>query len=293
MSFNDLMAAYAEKINLYLDKCVPDSDRNIEKAMRYSVAAGGKRIRPILTLASCEMLGADSNRAIGFACALELIHTYSLIYDDLPCMDNDVLRRGKPTNHVVFGEDIALMAGMGLYARAFEVVLSEENAVKLSDAQRVAGMRVLADASGLNGIVLGQVLDIDNVAGKNIGIEDLNRIHNLKTSAMLEAAVKLGCIAAQATDTQTSALVQYAKAIGLAFQIRDDILDVIGTSENMGKSIGKDKESKKITFVDLLGLSAAQEKVAELTVQAKQALSSFENNTFLSQMADFLCGRTC
>ena len=207
-------------------------------------------------------------------------------------MDNDTLRRGKPTNHVVFGEDIALMAGMGLYARAFETASDTQQEFGLTDRQVLDGIKVLASASGTNGIVSGQVLDIGNVADNpKVDLDYLMRIHRLKTSAMLEAAVELGAIAANATVQQSESLCQYAKAIGLAFQIRDDILDVIGDQQHMGKSVGKDKLAKKITFVDLLGIERAQNEVERLTKEAKESLSVFANREFLSTFADVLCGR--
>lgn len=291
-AFENQMSNYTDMINSALDIKVPESEISIEKSMRYSVMAGGKRIRPILTLAVCDLFGTDCRHALSFACAIELIHTYSLIYDDLPCMDNDILRRGKPTNHITFGEDIALMAGMGLYARAFETVLSSYKNDNLSSEQCIAGMKVLADASGLNGIVLGQVLDSQNTNGKDMTLDDLYQIHQLKTSAMLEAAAVLGAIVADISDKDLEKIKQYAKLIGLAFQIKDDILDVTGTIEDMGKSIGKDGLSQKVTFVDLLGLKASQEKVVKLTKQAKQCLSKFQNNSFLCTLADYLCNRT-
>lgn len=290
--FKQQLHDYQCLINDFLERCFPEFDEVLEQSMRYSIMAGGKRIRPVLSVSVCEMLGSDPKKALGLAGALEMIHTYSLIYDDLPCMDNDTLRRGKPTNHVVFGEDIALMAGMGLYARAFETVSDTQQEFGLTDRQVLDGIKVLASASGTNGIVSGQVLDIGNVEDNpKVDLDYLMRIHRLKTSAMLEAAVELGAIAANATVQQSESLCQYAKAIGLAFQIRDDILDVIGDQQHMGKSVGKDKLAKKITFVDLLGIERAQNEVERLTKEAKESLSVFANREFLSTFADVLCGR--
>ena len=259
--------------------------------MRYSVMAGGKRIRPILALECCRLCCGDWKKATAFACAVEIIHSYSLIYDDLPCMDNDTMRRGKPTSHVVYGEDIALMAGMGLYCRAFEIVTESYKDYGLSDKQLIEGIRSLLGASGMNGIVLGQVLDIDNVGGKHTDLDYIRRIHDYKTSAMLEASAEVGAICGGATEKQRDALLEYAKHIGLAFQIRDDILDVTGTDGDMGKTLGKDKESGKTTFVDIFGVGGAQRKVVELTEQAKAAVSCFYDSGFLLSLADYLCGR--
>lgn len=259
--------------------------------MNYSVMAGGKRIRPVLALECCRLCCGDYKKATAFACALEIIHSYSLIYDDLPCMDNDTMRRGKPTNHVVFGEDIALMAGMGLYCRAFEIVTDTYKEFGLTETQLIDGIKALLKASGMNGIVLGQVLDIDNVAGKHTDLDYIQRVHDYKTSAMLEASSEVGAICGGATEKQRAALLEYSKNIGLAFQIRDDILDVTGTDGNMGKTLGKDRESGKTTFVDIFGVGGAQRKVVELTERAKSAISCFYDGGFLISFADYLCGR--
>lgn len=277
---------YIEKVNAELENCLPIDGERLTEAMRYSIFAGGKRIRPVLTMLSCEFCKTDFEAALPFACALEIIHTYSLIYDDMPCMDNDSLRRGRPTNHVVFGEDMALMAGMGLYARAFETVMKSG----LSDIQKIEGTKILLNASGYNGIVLGQVLDMDNTH-RNLSEKEVRRIHNLKTSSMIEACALCGAVAANENGEKKEALHTYAKNIGLAFQIRDDILDVIGTQENMGKSIGKDKNEEKTTFVDILGIEKAQNEVERLSSEAVKALEKFGNYDKLSDFADMLCKR--
>ena len=291
--FKTSLTQYQNLINDRLDKIFAEREPKINDAMRYSVMAGGKRIRPVLALASCEACGTDPEKAILFACALEIIHTYSLIYDDLPCMDNDVLRRGKPTNHVVYGQDVALLAGMGLYARAFEIIHDGYRSLGLSADQVLTAEEVLLSASGMNGIVLGQYFDIENVAANSVVDERyIHRVHELKTSAMLEASVLVGAIAANATEEQKNALHTYAKAIGLAFQIRDDVLDVIGDEKNMGKSLGKDSHDKKMTFVDLYGLEKAQEEVVRLSAEGKRALEPFgEKKQFLCDLADMLCSR--
>lgn len=285
--FNDYRAYINEKLAAY----VATDGSKICDSMNYSVMAGGKRIRPVLALECCRLCCGDYKKATAFACALEIIHSYSLIYDDLPCMDNDTMRRGKPTNHVVFGEDIALMAGMGLYCRAFEIVTDTYKEFGLTETQLIDGIKALLKASGMNGIVLGQVLDIDNVAGKHTDLDYIQRVHDYKTSAMLEASSEVGAICGGATEKQRAALLDYSKNIGLAFQIRDDILDVTGTDGNMGKTLGKDKESGKTTFVDIFGVGGAQRKVVELTERAKSAISCFYDGGFLISFADYLCGR--
>lgn len=285
--FNDYRAYINEKLAAY----VATDGSKICDSMNYSVMAGGKRIRPVLALECCRLCCGDYKKATAFACALEIIHSYSLIYDDLPCMDNDTMRRGKPTNHVVFGEDIALMAGMGLYCRAFEIVTDTYKEFGLTETQLIDGIKALLKASGMNGIVLGQVLDIDNVEGKHTDLDYIQRVHDYKTSAMLEASSEVGAICGGATEKQRAALLEYSKNIGLAFQIRDDILDVTGTDGNMGKTLGKDKESGKTTFVDIFGVGGAQRKVVELTERAKSAISCFYDGGFLISFADYLCGR--
>lgn len=283
--------AYRDYINEKLSDYVATDGSKICDSMNYSVMAGGKRIRPVLALECCRLCCGDYKKATAFACALEIIHSYSLIYDDLPCMDNDTMRRGKPTNHVVFGEDIALMAGMGLYCRAFEIVTETYKDFGLTEKQLIDGIKIMLSASGMNGIVLGQVLDIDNVDGRHTDLDYIRKVHDYKTSAMLEASAEVGAVCGGATEKQRDALLEYAKNIGLAFQIRDDILDVTGSDGDMGKTLGKDKESGKTTFVDIFGVGGAQRKVYELTEQAKSSVSCFYDSGFLLSFADYLCGR--
>ena len=277
---------YCDTVNTALDLAIPEKDEPAVKSMRYSIFAGGKRIRAAMILAFCELFGGDIKKAVPFACAIEMIHTYSLIYDDLPCMDNDTLRRGKPTNHIVFGESTALMAGAALYARAFETVLESPD---LSSSQKLEGIDVLLSASGLKGIISGQMLDIENRPG--LTKDEVMRIHELKTSAMLEASALLGCIAADCSEKEKNIALAYAKNVGLAFQIKDDILDVSGTVEDMGKTLGKDKASMKTTFVDILGLENAQKEVDRLSAEAKESVANIEKNDFLLALADYLANR--
>jgi len=288
------MTDYTEKIKEYrklvndaLDKAIPENKNDVTvESMRYSVFAGGKRIRPIIALAFCDALGGNITKALPFCCALEMIHTYSLIYDDLPCMDNDDLRRGKPTNHVVFGENISLMAGAALYARAFETI---ECSADLTDSQKLKGTRILLKASGLDGIITGQVLDLQN--RKGLTVDEITKIHELKTGAMLRASALLGVVAADGDKKDENTAIEYADKIGLAFQIKDDILDVTATTESMGKTVGKDKASDKTTFADILGIENAQKKVNELTEEAKKSVLTLKNSDFLIYIADILAGR--
>lgn len=255
------------------------------EAMRYSLLSGGKRIRPVLTLEFARLGGLDWRKALPFACALEMVHTYSLIHDDLPCMDNDALRRGKPTNHRVFGETMATLAGDALQPEAFRVLLSAE----LPAERLTAGARCLAQASGADGMVAGQVLDLTHRSGDR---EQLELLHRLKTGAMICGAAELGCIAAGADAPLRKAAQVYAHALGLAFQMRDDLLDVIGNEKTFGKPIGSDAEEGKCTFVDLLGTEGCQRAVEEETERALEAISAVKDNDFLCALAQSLAERT-
>ncbi len=261
------------------------------EAMRYSLLAGGKRIRPVLVLECCRLCGGDPQMALPFACALEMVHTYSLIHDDLPCMDNDDFRRGKPTNHKVYGEATALLAGDALLTAAFSV-LSGPWAQQLQAPKRIAeAVYCLSSAAGEDGMVAGQVLDLKWEKDPNLTKEALELIHNKKTGALLRCACRLGSIAAGATEQQKAALEAYATALGLAFQIRDDILDVAGTQEELGKPIGSDLENEKTTFVSILGLEESQCMVEALTAQAAQAIADFPDPSFLQWLANSLAKR--
>jgi geranylgeranyl diphosphate synthase type II len=248
------------------------------RAMRYSLLAGGKRIRPILVLEFCGLCGGDQEAALPFACAVEMIHTYSLIHDDLPCMDNDDMRRGKPSNHVVFGEAQALLAGDALLTRAFEVMLSSES-IRLVGAEKAANAAgALAFAAGAYGMAGGQAIDLMS-EGKQISMETLQRLDECKTGALIRAAAKMGCILAGAESNLIRAADEYAAAVGFAFQIVDDILDVKGNAETLGKPIGSDKEKEKSTYVSLLGMEKAQKAVSQLTEDAVHALDAFNGDT--------------
>ena len=255
-------------------------------AMRYSVLSGGKRIRPVLTLEFARLGGIDWHLALPYACALELVHNYSLIHDDLPCMDDDDLRRGKPTNHVVYGECTATLAGDALQAEAFHTILSTE----LPADVRAECARLLAEAAGENGICGGQQLDMEG-EGKVLTKEELMDINDRKTSAMIHAACLMGVTCGGGNAQQRAAAAQYAKALGLAFQIRDDMLDVISTEAELGKPIGSDAREGN-TFMALYGLERCGAYVHELSEQAAAAVDSvFADSAFLQQLARSLADR--
>jgi geranylgeranyl diphosphate synthase, type II len=260
-----------------LEQYLPGEDNipaDIYKAVRYSVFNGGKRIRPILCLAAAEAVGGDLGPAIPVACALELIHSYSLIHDDLPAMDNDDFRRGKSTCHKVFGENIAILAGDALLTEAF-VLLSQVEKVRLSAERRLAVIQEIAQAAGIYGMVGGQALDV--LSGKSVFDENtLYEIHQRKTGALIVAAVKSGAIIFNARKDKIQALAQYGINVGLAFQIADDILNVEGDRELMGKETGSDAALNKLTYPSLLGLDLAKEKLARYIDAAIASLSGFD-----------------
>lgn len=246
----------------------------IYEAMRYSLLAGGKRLRPILCLATCNLIGGTEEMAMATACALEMIHTMSLIHDDLPAMDNDDYRRGKLTNHKVYGEDIAILAGDGLLAYAFEYVATQTKNVAPENILRVVAC--LGRTVGAEGLVGGQVLDLESEGKSDITAETLSFIHTHKTGALLEASVISGAILANAAEEDITRLSQYAQNIGLAFQIIDDILDITATDEQLGKTAGKDLEAKKATYPSLWGIEKSRLKAQELVDNAIAQLSVYD-----------------
>lgn len=260
---------------------------NLQRAMAYSLLSGGKRIRPVLTLAACRLFGGQAEKALPFACGLEMIHTYSLIHDDLPCMDDDDFRRGKPTNHKVYGEATAVLAGDSLLTAAFGVLAQAE----LSPEQIVRGVACLSQAAGPAGMAGGQILDLLG-EGKTLTYDEIVQIQNLKTGCMIEAAVRLGAIAAGSTPEEEEAVAEYARKIGLAFQIRDDVLDVLGDEAELGKPIGSDQENQKSTFVGLKGIKGCETLIEELTEGAIASLASYPGSEFLCELARMLAGRT-
>ena len=256
-------------------------------SMHYSLTAGGKRIRPMLVLEFCCVSGGDVEKAIPVACAIEMLHTYSLIHDDLPCMDNDDLRRGKPTNHVVYGECTATLAGDALQAAAFGTIVHSE----LTDEAKVSCIAILADAAGCDGMCAGQYLDMIGES-KKLTEDELNDINSHKTGALLTAACCMGVAAAGGSEKMLEAASQYGAALGEAFQIRDDILDVMSTSEELGKPIGSDAQEHKNTYMALLGEEKCMEKIEKLTEQAKAALNGvFTDKEFLCNLADLMVTR--
>jgi geranylgeranyl diphosphate synthase type II len=240
----------------------------IHKAMRYSLLAGGKRLRPILCLAAARAAGGNETAALPAACAVECIHTYSLIHDDLPCMDDDDFRRGRPTNHKVFGEAVAVLAGDALLTEAFTSVARTKPNRRYSGADFVAE---LAHASGSLGLIAGQVLDLDSEK-KRIPLKKLVEIHRAKTGALITTSLRLGAMSAGANAQTLSHLTRFGRALGLAFQVIDDILDIVSTKEKLGKSIGKDQSSGKATYPRLLGLDGARREADRLTHTARSAL---------------------
>lgn len=267
------MKKYIEMINSALESYMPKSDDIVSQAMRYSVENGGKRVRPCLMLGFCELCGGDVQKTLPLACALEMIHTYSLIHDDLPCMDDDDFRRGKPSCHVQFGYEYALLAGDALLTLAFERAAEAE----LSPEITVAAIKELAKAAGWAGMVGGQVLDLQN-EGRQVTVEEIEKTDALKTGELIRAACVLGCMAAGKPEKIPFA-AEYARCIGIAFQIVDDILDVTSDTETLGKPVGSDDENEKCTYVSLLGLDRSREIVSELTASAKKALESFDGDT--------------
>jgi geranylgeranyl diphosphate synthase, type II len=262
----------------------------IYESMRYSLMAGGKRLRPILCLATCELVGGNAAIAMPTACALEMIHTMSLIHDDLPAMDNDDLRRGKPTNHVVYGEDIAVLAGDALLSYAFEMVTTTKD---VPAPRLLQVITKLAQAVGAAGLVGGQVVDLDSEGKPDITEETLTFIHTHKTGALLEASVLSGAMLAGAEAADLAKLARYSQDIGLAFQIVDDILDITATQEQLGKTAGKDLQAQKATYPSLWGLEASRRKADELVAAAQKELSSWgEKAEALRAIADFITMRT-
>ena len=257
------------------------------ESMHYSLTAGGKRIRPTLVLEFCRISGGDIEKALPVACAIEMLHTYSLIHDDLPCMDNDELRRGKPTNHVVYGECTATLAGDALQAEAFGTIARSE----LPAENKIACVEILADAVGSDGMCAGQYLDMVGES-KRLTEEELDDINSRKTGALLIAACRMGVAAAGGSGEMLEAAAHYGACVGAAFQIRDDILDVISTSEELGKPIGSDAQEHKNTYMALLGESKCMEMIEKLTNQAKSALcGAFDDTKFLCDLADSMVTR--
>lgn len=280
------------KVELALDKALPIvQPETIYNSMRYSLLAGGKRLRPILCLATCELMGGSDAQALPTACALEMVHTMSLIHDDLPAMDNDDYRRGKLTNHKVYGDDIAILAGDGLLAYAFEYVA--ENTLDVPAERILKVVAQLGRAVGAAGLVGGQVVDLECEGKTNMTLETLNFIHTHKTSALLEVSVVSGAILAGADEADQQRLLGYAQKIGLAFQIVDDVLDITATSEELGKSAGKDLKAQKLTYPSLWGIDKSRAEAAALVSAAKAEVAPWGEKAMpLMAIADYITARS-
>ena len=289
------LASYLEEKRLIVESALDSSlvignPAKIYEAMRYSLLAGGKRLRPILCLATCELMGGSLEMALPTACALEMIHTMSLIHDDLPAMDNDDYRRGKLTNHKVFGEDIAILAGDGLLAYAFEYVATQtRNVPPLQILEVIARLGRTVGATGLVG---GQVLDLESAGKPDISVETLGFIHTQKTGALLETSVVSGAVLAGAKAEDIAKLARYAQNIGLAFQIIDDVLDITATKEELGKTAGKDLQAQKATYPSLWGIEGSRQQAQQLIDSAINELSGYDEAAEpLRAIAEYIVNR--
>lgn len=287
-----LLDRYRARIEAELAHCcrpVGDPSDRVREAMLYAVSAGGKRIRPVLTMEFCHACGGDPEQALPFACAVELIHSYSLIHDDLPCMDDDDLRRGRPSCHIQFDEATALLAGDGLLTLAFsELGHAAEKGIPAESCLRAVSL--LSDQAGVAGMVGGQMIDLE-YEGKPIPPQTLSLLQQRKTGALLAAAAGLGVLAAKGSEAELAAALVYGQAMGMAFQLVDDMLDVVGSEATLGKPIGSDAAKGKTTAVTLYGLEGTKKLAAEYTVQAKEALLTFPASTLLPALTDALLYR--
>lgn len=294
MNVKEQLLKYAQMTENALGKYIPPAEcpqKSVIEAARYSLSAGGKRIRPALVMEFCRVCGKSPETALPVACAIEMMHTFSLIHDDLPCMDDDDLRRGKPSCHKAFGEATALLAGDALAIMPFEVIakagldktISAEAALKIS--------ALLAELSGFEGMIGGQTLDLE-YENKQPPLSAIVDMYNMKTGALLEFCCIAGCIAAGAEESKQDAAGKFGRSIGLAFQITDDILDITADEKTLGKPIGSDSENGKYTYASAVGIDKARERVKQLTAEAKELLSCFSDIGFLSELADTLAERS-
>lgn len=266
------------RVDAALDRFLPketELPHSVHKAMRYSIFAGGKRVRPILMLAACQAVGGETERAIPAACAMEMIHTYSLIHDDLPAMDDDDFRRGNPTNHKVFGEAIAILAGDALLTEAFKLASDRRFADRCEPSGLLAVIHEIATCAGSYGMVGGQVIDMESEGSQDIDLATVQYIHTHKTGALIKASVVAGALLGGADEQQLAAITRYGEAAGLAFQIADDILDIEGTTEEIGKDAGSDEARGKATYPAVMGLSAAKDEARFMMDEALKALEAF------------------
>lgn len=252
-------------------------EKNLVDSLSYSLKAGGKRIRPLLALEFSRLCGGSDESALPFGCAVEMIHTYSLIHDDLPCMDDDDMRRGKPSNHKIYGEDIALLAGDALQSLAFEIMSSEETVNLASAEASVKCINILSSYCGTSGMVGGQVIDLENET-KTADLDAVTECNRKKTAALIKAACEMGCVSAGADESKILSARKYGENIGIAFQIVDDILDVTSSDEELGKPVGSDVENNKSTYVSLLGIDECKKRVDILTKEAIESLSVFDGD---------------
>ncbi|ABQ26363.1 polyprenyl synthetase family protein [Geotalea uraniireducens] len=279
----DLKAYLKERCTLVdeaLDRFLPKADElpfSLHKSMRYSVFAGGKRIRPILMLAACDAVGGDISLAMPAACAMEMIHTYSLIHDDLPAMDDDDFRRGNPTNHKVFGEAIAILAGDALLTEAFILMSRVEPSASLPPEAVLRVIQEISHCAGSHGMVGGQVVDMESEGKAEMDLATVQYIHTHKTGALIKASVKAGAILGGADEARLASLTTYGEAIGLAFQIADDILDIEGTTEEIGKDAGSDEARGKATYPAVMGLAESKKRAVELVDMALESLAGFDH----------------
>lgn len=280
------VAVIEQALALYLPEST-EAQRTVVEAMRYSLLAPGKRLRPILCLEFCKLCGGSEQLALPFAAAIEMIHTYSLIHDDLPCMDNDDLRRGRLTCHKVYGEAAAILAGDGLQTAAFETVLERS---MCSPVVTLQCLQVLAKAAGARGMVGGQMIDMES-QWRAATESDLKNLQGLKTGALIDAAVQMGCLVGGASAAQRKAASDFSRNLGLAFQIQDDILDVTGDVKALGKRTGLDEENRKTTFVSMFGLAKASAEADRLLAAAKESLSAFSKPEFLITLCDQMSRR--
>ncbi len=295
MDLNSYLKDRQQRIDAALDRHLPAEDslpERLHQAVRYSVFAGGKRLRPILMLAACEAVGGDTERVLPAACAIEMIHTYSLIHDDLPAMDDDDFRRGRPTCHKVYGDALAILAGDALLTEAF-ILLSgmAADTLQAEDACRRA-MHIVARCAGSRGMVGGQVVDMES-EGKEIDLPTLEYIHTHKTGALILASVQVGALLGGVDEAAYDALTRYAEAAGLAFQVADDILDIVGDQELLGKDVGSDEARGKATYPALLGLTGARQRARDLRDLALESLAEFgEAAEPLRQIAHYIVDRS-
>ena len=293
MNFNCELKNRVNKIEQILNEYMPKEEgyqKKIFESMNYSLKAGGKRLRPILTLEACKIVGGEEEDAIAFAVAIEMIHTYSLIHDDLPALDNDDLRRGRKTNHKVYGEAMAILAGDGLLNYAYEIMLKES--IGKNDPEKyLKAINEIAKSAGIYGMIGGQVVDIES-EGKKIDMDKLDFIHMNKTAAIIIGCMRAGAIIGNATDKQLEDITKYAKNIGLSVQIVDDILDIVGDEAKLGKNVGSDIDNEKSTYPSLIGLEKSKEVANQLIKEAKASINQIsKDNAFLNGLAEYIVDR--